>query len=89
MKVNSQQELDRLYQETTFAKEVKPFAWDRLQATKSKEYPLGRFIHVPQGSCFGDTLISLADTYENGGEDCLFIQELVRFYREGRLKVHE
>jgi hypothetical protein len=89
-KINDQASLDALYAETTFAKEKKAPTWDNLKVTKEKtgeDYPLGCSIHVPQCSYFGGTMIAVADTYERHGEDCLFIQELMRLYHEGRIQV--
>lgn len=83
--VKTQEELDQLHQETTI-KDAGP-CWSGIKTQNDREYPLGVRVHVPEGSYFGGTMICLADTYENGGNDCLFIQELVRLYQAGRLKV--
>ena len=37
-----------------------------------------KYPYVPQCSYLGNTLICMADTYENGGWDALFIQKLIR-----------
>ena len=63
--------------------------WDRttLKTTKNCEWEdlsidTGGWIYVPQGSKFGDTLIMLDDDYENSGDDCLFISELIKEFKK-------
>ena len=36
------------------------------------------YVFVPQGSTFGNTLITTGDVYEHGGYDAMFIQKLVQ-----------
>ncbi len=44
-----------------------PWKWDR--ALKNRDY-------IAQGSYLGETLITLGDTYENSGADCLLLETL-------------
>lgn len=81
--------LDDLYKQTNFAEEVDHPKWGTIKISQDKdedgmEY---LYVHVPECTYFGETLICTAGVYENGGYDCLFIQELVRLYREGKLVV--
>lgn len=78
--VNSQEDLDDLFARTNFNGAKNP-KWDGM-----KMYEDG-YIYVHEYSYFGGTLINLAGDYEDSGNDCMFIQELVRLYKEGRLKV--
>ena len=91
--VNSEKTLAALYSQTTFFEYVtygSP-AWDKLTVEEDVDNEagwrsLGVNIQVPECSAFGDTLIQLAGKYENHGEDCLFIQELVAAYMAGKLR---
>ena len=91
--VDSEKSLGDLYSQTTFFKDRDdgPPMWDNMSVSKADDYelesyPLGVCLFVPQCSAFGSTLIQLGDTYENHGEDCLFIQELVAAYMSGKLR---
>ena len=75
-------DIDDLYKRTTFSKEDSPPRWSKI----IHEFQDGElWIYVRQGACFGNTMITLDDSYENSGDDCFFIQELVKLYREGKL----
>lgn len=77
MQTRTATELQALYQETSFSGTTAP-EWEGLK-------PLEEDVYVPQGAYFGETLITLGDTYDGSGHDCLFIQELIRLYKAGRL----
>lgn len=81
MKIEDQNTLDLLYWKTSF---TTPQTW---QGLKVHQDPFETHVHVPQCSHLGDTLISLDDTYEDSGWDCFFIQELLRLYQEGKLRI--
>lgn len=90
--VDSEESLFQLFRQTTFSSLPNdPPKWDDMSISKADDYelesyPLGVCLFVPQCSAFGSTLIQLGDTYENHGEDCLFIQELVAAYMSGKLR---
>lgn len=66
-----------------------PPMWDNMKID-----PDG-YVYVPQCSYLGDSLVSLADTYEGSGDFCLLIQEALRHLpallreRESLLRVRE
>lgn len=79
----TQSDLDTLYKRTNFTK--KSPTWDRI---KESNYPDSEpSIFIPQCSYLGNTMIMMADSCENGGEDGYFVQELIRLYREGKLSI--
>lgn len=80
---------ERFFAATTFV-EDDDLVWNDMKIEPHEDqeaFPLGVHIYVPQCSYLGESLISLNDTYEQSGEDCLFIQELLRLCKEGRLQV--
>lgn len=91
-KVDSEKSLFSLFRQTTFASMPDdPPKWDGLEIEVADDSeagwrPLGVYVHVPECSSFGDTLIQLAGKYEDHGEDCLFLQELVAAYMAGKLR---
>jgi hypothetical protein len=96
MTINTTDDLNALLRATTFAEGKKPPTWDGMKIEDPEEDPeeggyppFGKFIYVPQCSYLGGTLISLGDDYEKSGEDCLFIQELLRLAKAGKLQVVE
>ena len=52
-------------------------AWDGIKVDKEDGH-----VYVPQGSTLGDTLIGMVDVYERGGDDAMFIQQVIKFYKE-------
>ena len=56
---------------TTF-KDKKVY-WEGISIDKDED----GYVYVPQGSHLGDTLISLDDTYEESGEDCLYVSDVI------------
>jgi hypothetical protein len=40
-----------------------------------KKFDQDGYVHIPQGSYLGETLITLGDTYEDYQDDCLFAEE--------------
>ncbi len=89
LKAQTQADLNRIYESTNFADMVGDLEWEGIEFEEIPANELGFHIYVPQCAEFGNVLITLDDTYENSGEDCYFIQELMRLYRDGRLKVVE
>jgi hypothetical protein len=89
LKMNCNPELEglrKLYEETSFAGiSGDKIGWSDLRIEPDLERESGLYVYVPQCSYLGNTLICLADTYEKSGVDCLFIQELIRLYSEGKL----
>lgn len=81
--ITNDEELLDLFGKTIFSEEftkeqiVCP-TWDGLDEDGS---------YIPSGSFLGDSMIQLATVYETSGYDCLFIQELLRLYMQGKLKV--
>lgn len=92
MKCETQYDLDLLYSQTSFVDED-DVVWDRIKVSPMPAYdgdeesPIGCRVWIPECSYFGGTMINMGGDYEQNGEDGLFLQELVRLYREGRLKV--
>jgi hypothetical protein len=91
--IETNKDLDKLFRATTFAKADELPIWDGIDfddpISEEDAPPLGKYVHVPQGSHLGETLITLDDDYEGSGEDCLFIQSLLKLAMRGRLKVIE
>lgn len=73
--------LKKLFKQTTFAKDDPP-TWAKLSVAEEDGE---KHFYVPQCSMLGETMISLADTYEQSGADCVFISELIRLYKTGKL----
>lgn len=45
--------------------------WERMDIEETEDGP---YVYVPECAYLGDTLIVLTDTYENSGNDCLYVQ---------------
>jgi hypothetical protein len=99
-KVETNGDLERLFKTTNFSKGKNgDHVWDRIKLDKipsdekegySKEdVAFGYRVYVPECSYFGETTICMSSDYEKSGNDALFLQELVRLYRNGRLVVKE
>ncbi len=85
--------LQDLYAQTSFCQDDEVPFWSSLKVEELDEDDIKERgdgstlrIYVPECSTFGSTNIQLSGDYEQDGEDCLFIQELVRAYLGGRLK---
>lgn len=73
-KIMNSQALERLFEKTNFCKDKKLPEWDDIKIEDD-------YVYIPQCSYFGGTLINMGDTYENGGFDGLFIQELIKRFK--------
>lgn len=90
--VRTAEELRGLWEHTSFYDDA-PSTWDEIHAERRDPEELreegGWPEHIYVGECshLGNTLIALGDSYEQSGEDCFFLQELLRLYAEGRLEL--
>lgn len=68
-------ELRSLYARTSFAEEKAAPTWSDIKIGEDDDG--AEYAWVPQCSYLGGTLIALSDTYEQSGDDCLYVQKVL------------
>lgn len=87
MKIETQEQLQALFNRTNFADHDGPIEWDYI---KHDSYPgddgaLVPSVYIGEASCLGESTIQKANDCERSGEDHFFIGELARLFAEGKL----